>query len=154
LALENVQNESLFIWDVKTIGIELVRGCNFRCVMCPVTAHDKLGIIQHMDLELLEKITSQIEMNPTINTIWLFNFGEPLLHPRLRECLEIVSSSKVARNANVIMHTNASLLKGEKADALLDIPIVKQLVISFDGLGDKQSYEDLRSGQIAGIMVK
>lgn len=71
-------------------------------------------------------------------------FGESLLHPTFRECLETVYQSKVARNSLVIMYTNASFLKGERAQALLDVPIVKKLIFSFDGYGDAESYEMLR----------
>lgn len=55
----------------------------------------------------------------------LFNVGEPLAHPEFEECLKIVYTSQVARNAQVIMHTNASLLLRKKAKAILEIPIIK-----------------------------
>jgi len=97
-----------------------------------------------MSISLLEKICTEMDLHPSINTIYLFNKGEPLAHPKLRECLEIIYSSKVARNASVIMHTNASLLKGEIAAALLEVPSVTKLVFSFDGYGDKESFELMR----------
>lgn len=129
----------------RLIGIELVRGCNFSCRMCPVTAHrtNEEQRLRYMDLSLLERICKEIDRLPSVE-LWLFGFGESLLHPRFRECLEIVHQSEVARNSPVLMHTNASLLQGEKAQALLDVPVVKKLVFSFDGFGDAESYEMLR----------
>ncbi|OGP75037.1 MAG: hypothetical protein A2V86_05685 [Deltaproteobacteria bacterium RBG_16_49_23] len=130
----------------RTIGIELVRGCNFKCLMCPVTcnAFSEPNKFQFMSLDLLEKMAAEIDRWPTIETIWFFHFGEPLAHPQYRQCLEILHHSAVARKANVIQHTNASLLEGDKAEAILDIPVIKQLTVSFDGFGDKVSYERLR----------
>ncbi|MBM4255588.1 MAG: hypothetical protein FJ147_06780 [Deltaproteobacteria bacterium] len=80
-------------------------------------------------------------------------FGEPLAHPHFRQCLEILHGSQVARNALVIQHTNASLLKGDKARALLDIPIVKKLVFSFDGFGDKERFECLRGPHYEQVLA-
>jgi len=130
-------------FKTKVIGIEIVYGCNFKCRMCPVTAHSD-SRHEYMDIELFKHIVKQINETPSIETIYLFNFGEPLLHPEFRQLLEILSTSEVAEKAHVIMFTNGSLLAGDKADALIDIPVVNELNISFDGMGDKLSYEILR----------
>lgn len=126
----------------RTVGIEIVRGCNFSCTMCPVP-QNKIPI-QFMELATLQAIVDELDRWPTVETIWFFNFGEPLLHPQYRECLEILYSSQVARRAKVIQHTNASCLTGDMAEAILEIPIIDKLVFSFDGLGDKESYERYR----------
>lgn len=130
----------------QSAGIELVRGCNFSCPMCPVTSFESSEPqkFRFIDLELLRRFAAELDCNPTIRTVWFFHFGEPLVHPRYAECLRILNESKVARAANVIQHTNGSLLHGHRADAILDIPIIKNLVISFDGFGDRTSFEKLR----------
>jgi SAM-dependent methyltransferase/pyruvate-formate lyase-activating enzyme len=130
----------------KNIGIELVRGCNFQCRMCPVGAEADFqsAPLQFMDLSLLEKIAGEIDLWPSIEKIWFFHFGEPLIHPDYRKCLEILHASPIARSAEVIQYTNASLLREEKAEAILEIPIIKKMVFSFDGFGDKVSFERLR----------
>ena len=130
----------------RTIAIELVRGCNFTCPMCPVTSNTSLEPrkYQFMDLTLLESLVAEIDRWPSISSIWFFHMGEPMIHPYFRTCLEILHRSAVARRALVIQHTNASLLKGDRAQAILDIPIIKKLVFSFDGYGDKESFERLR----------
>jgi len=114
--------------------------------MCPVTSYEasEPQKFQFIDLDLLRRFAAELDCNPTIETVWFFHFGEPLAHPRYAECLEILNGSKVARAANVIQHTNGSLLHGNRAEAILDIPIIKNLVISFDGFGDKVSFEKLR----------
>jgi MoaA/NifB/PqqE/SkfB family radical SAM enzyme/SAM-dependent methyltransferase len=145
-------NTSLFL--PRTIGIELVRGCNFDCRMCPVTCNAPLEQerFQFIKLELLERLVAEIDRWPSIETIWFFHFGEPLVHPHYRECLEILHRSTVARQAVVIEYTNASLLKGDKAEAILDIPILKRLVFSFDGFGDKESFERLRGPHFEQVL--
>jgi MoaA/NifB/PqqE/SkfB family radical SAM enzyme/SAM-dependent methyltransferase len=146
-------NTPLFL--PRTIGIELVRGCNFDCEMCPVTSNAPLeqDKFQFIDLDLLEMLAAEIDRWPSIETIWFFHFGEPLAHPHFRKCLEILNRSAVAHRAVVIQHTNASLLNGDKAEAVLDIPIINKLVFSFDGFGDKESFERLRGPHFDRVLA-
>lgn len=126
------------------VGIELVKGCNFSCQMCPVPLYREENAWEFISLELLEKLVSEIEENDSVKVIWLVHFGEPLAHPKLRECFSIINRVHNKFKRRVILHTNASLLKGEKIEALLDIPAVTELTFSFDGFGDKESFEFLR----------
>lgn len=122
--------------------------------MCPVTSHmdEEASRFSFIDLELLRLVSSQIDAHPSIETVWLFHFGEPLAHPHFRECLELLAESSVIRKANVIQHTNASLLHGEKAQAILDVPVINKLVFSFDGFGDKESFERLRGPHYENVL--
>ena len=65
-------------------AIDVVGGCNLRCPTCPVGQGPALpkGLMQR-DLfqAILQKIVQ--EQNPQQPDIWLFNWGEPLLHPEL-----------------------------------------------------------------------
>ncbi|MEQ1637188.1 MAG: radical SAM protein [Methylococcales bacterium] len=128
----------------QQIGIELVKGCNFSCQMCPVPLYREESVWEFISLELLDKLVTEIEANDSIKTIWLVHFGEPLAHPKLRECFEILNRVHSKFKRKVILHTNASLLKGEKVAALLEVPVVTDLTFSFDGFGDKASFEFLR----------
>ena len=115
--------------------------------MCPVTAHARRqpgAPLQTISLELLEHIVSELDRWPSIEAIWFSGFGEAMLHPEYRRCLEILNQSEVARRACVIQYTNGSLLDEAQGRAILEIPIIKRLVFSFDGFGDKASYEALR----------
>jgi SAM-dependent methyltransferase/MoaA/NifB/PqqE/SkfB family radical SAM enzyme len=114
--------------------------------MCPVTSNSFLesNTFKFIDLNFLRNIVDELDHWPSIKAIWYLHFGEPLAHPDYRECLEILYQSSVARQAMVIQSTNASLLQGEKAEAILDVPIIKKLVFSFDGFGDQASFERLR----------
>src|SRR5437868_4179158 len=90
------------------IGIELVRGCNFSCAMCPVTtnAAKEPQKFQFLDLGLLTDLVGELDLWPSIERIWFFHFGEPMAHPKYRECLEILARSATASRAEVIQHTN------------------------------------------------
>lgn len=115
--------------------------------MCPVTHHNSGMVtnkIQHISLDLLAMLVDEADRWPSVETVWAFHFGEPLLHPYYTDCLEMLHKSAVIRQAQVIQHTNGSLLKGDKARAILEIPVIKKLVFSFDGFGDRSSYEVLR----------
>ena len=128
----------------QQVGIELVKGCNFTCQMCPVPLYREVNAWEFMSLENVEKIVSEIEKTDNVKTIWLVHFGEPLAHPKLRECLEIISRVHRKFKRRVVLHTNASLLQKEKVAALLETDAVTDLTFSFDGFGDKESFELLR----------
>jgi radical SAM protein with 4Fe4S-binding SPASM domain len=128
----------------QQVGIELVKGCNFTCQMCPVPLYREVNAWEFMSLDMVEQIVSEIEKTESVKTIWLVHFGEPLAHPKLRECLEIISRVHRKFRRQVILHTNASLLQKEKVAALLETDAVTDLTFSFDGFGDKESFELLR----------
>src|SRR5215471_1744343 len=144
--MDPMQTPRNFPFKPRRIAIELVRGCNFSCPMCPVTSNAALEPhkYQFMDLTLLRALVAEIDRWPSITSIWFFHMGEAMLHPQYRTCLEILNESPVARQAFVVQHTNASVLSGEKAQAILDVPVINKLVFSFDGFGDKESFERLR----------
>ena len=52
----------------QEIGIELVKGCNFSCQMCPVPLYREDQAWQFMPLELVEKIVSEIEANDSVKS--------------------------------------------------------------------------------------
>ena len=65
-------------------AIDVVGGCNLRCPTCPVGQGSALpkGLMQR---DLFQAILQKIvhEQAPQRPDIWLFNWGEPLLHPQL-----------------------------------------------------------------------
>ena len=65
-------------------AIDVVGGCNLRCPTCPVGQGAALpkGLMQR---DLFQAILQKIvhEQAPQRPDIWLFNWGEPLLHPQL-----------------------------------------------------------------------
>ena len=133
------------------IGIEIVRGCNFACRMCPSTK--AIGPhMSYMSLDTAKMVVERINACDSIASIWAFGMGEPLAHPEYYRLTECLNQIKRSTDTPVILHTNASLLKGEAAYALLDIPFVTQLNISFDGYGDEFSYTYLRGNHFYEVI--
>lgn len=136
----------------KFIGIELVRGCNFKCRMCTVTANHK-GPMRFISLDTLKLIISRLkEENIKPREVYLFNFGEPLAHPNFQEVLKLIYESRVFEESFVTMYTNGSLLKDEKTKAILDFPVINKLIFSFDGFGDAESYTKLRGSHYQEVI--
>lgn len=78
-----------------TYSIDIVGTCNLRCPSCPV---GNLSAIERskgfMDVGLFEEIVKKIKsesQNETPN-LWLFNWGEPFLHPKLPEFIRIAKA--------------------------------------------------------------
>lgn len=78
-----------------TYVIDIVGTCNLRCPSCPVgnlaQAERPKGF---MDIGLYEEIISKIKKESPDATpgLWLFNWGEPTLHPKLAEFISIAKS--------------------------------------------------------------
>jgi len=89
-----------------------------------------------MDVELYRGLTDEVGDRVGIMTPW--NFGEPLLHPRLAEMIEIAKR----RGVMVSLNTNALSLDREKADALIESGL-DSITFSFDG-ATKETYERFR----------
>lgn len=75
--------------------IDIVGTCNLRCPTCPVgnfpEAERATGF---MPYELFEKILAKIDREKITDTpeIFLFNWGEPLLHPELSRFIELANA--------------------------------------------------------------
>lgn len=130
--------------EIEMFEIETVRGCNLRCIWCPI---DHSLPIKYMDLNLFEKILSDISEVKGIKRIFLFGAGEPLLHPSfertLQLCEKYVLHHKVPER---FLFTNATLLSKEKSEFICDSPVINKLVFSIDGLGTAESYNFIRRG--------
>jgi len=80
---------------MKRIGfnIDVVSACNLSCPSCPVG--NSTGVRKSkgiMEPEFLEKILHKASTECEIDFIGLFNWTEPLIHPRIAELVEIAGS--------------------------------------------------------------
>lgn len=72
--------------------IEVVGTCNLRCPSCPVGNLGDAGRPRgFMDVSMFEAIVEKIsrETPSKAANLWLFNWGEPLLHPEISRLIEI-----------------------------------------------------------------
>ncbi|MFH1452231.1 MAG: radical SAM protein [archaeon] len=117
-------------------NIEVTNACGMNCIMCPRQfMKRKVGF---MGVNLFEKIIKQSKTN---NNIILHHFGDPLLHPRLDQILEICNKYGI----NASFSTNPSSLTDSKIKIIFDKKL-NNLHISLDG-ATKSTYEKIRRGR-------
>lgn len=118
-------------WNMPLhVQVELTNYCNLHCPVCPTGS----GVIERkpraMSPGLFEKFME--EMGPYLLTMSLWAWGEPLLHPQLREILRIAGEHSVI----TFLSTNGQNLDNEKiVKAILDFPPT-YLIVAIDGLTD------------------
>lgn len=86
--------------------VDVVGPCNLRCISCPKGipgANNHQGMMS-VDIfrRVIDKMTREM---PFLNSVHLYNYGEPLLHPNLAEIINIAShefgiSTAISTNLN------------------------------------------------------
>lgn len=130
--------------SLGSVTIETVRGCNFCCKMCPSSSEKMEKKMKFMSLDTAKLVVERMNAVACIESIWPFGFGESLAHPDIYNLYTLFNGIKRSENTPVVLHTNASLLYGEAAYAILEIPFITQLYISFDGYGTEESFVSMR----------
>jgi radical SAM protein with 4Fe4S-binding SPASM domain len=116
-------------------NIEVTNACGMKCVMCPrQNMKRKIGFI---DIKLFEKILKQMKNN---TRIVLHHFGDPLLHPNLKEILLLCKKYGIKSSFS----TNPTSLTKENIQKIFDGGL-DYLHISLDG-ANKETYEKIRGG--------
>ena len=118
----------------KKFYIEITNVCNLSCSFCPQTLRSP----EFMTLDTFSKILGQIK--PHTEYIYFHVKGEPLLHPKLDEFLDL--SYKKGFKVNIT--TNGTLIKkvGEK---IILKPALRQInfsLHSFDGNEDGSNKDE------------
>ncbi|WP_234122862.1 radical SAM/SPASM domain-containing protein [Clostridium hydrogenum] len=110
---------------LKRIYIEITNVCNLACNFCPQTKRQP----EFMKLETFNKILEEIK--PYTDYIYLHVKGEPLLHPKLDEFLDL----SYEKGFKVNITTNGTLIN-EVKHKLLNKPALRLVnfsLHSFDG---------------------
>jgi radical SAM protein with 4Fe4S-binding SPASM domain len=120
------------------VNIEISNICNLQCTFCPEVIRPKAL----MDTELFRRVIDQVA--PYTKVVTLHLMGEPLLHPKLAEIVEICA----ARGVQIFLVTNGLLLKGKIPDLLLH-PVFRQINFSLhsypDNFGEKDPTDYLNA---------
>lgn len=110
---------------------ELTNFCNLRCPVCPTGTGAISRKAQSLSPALFTRLVNQV--GPYLLTASLWGWGEPLLHPRLRDMMEIVSR----HDFTTFFSTNGQRLNDDRAlSVLLDYPPT-YLIVAIDGLTDE-----------------
>jgi radical SAM protein with 4Fe4S-binding SPASM domain len=117
-------------------GIEITNYCNLNCPECSSGSGIMTRQKGFMDIELFRKIV--IEMRPYLYNINLFYQGEPMIHPRFFDFLEL------SRGTKVTVSTNGHFLSEGNAEKIARSGLSK-IIISLDGM-DKETYSMYRQG--------
>ena len=91
------------------VHIEISNICNLQCSFCPAVIRDN----KMMDLELFRHTVEQVA--PLAELICFHLMGDPLVHPNLKEMIEICDQHE----ANIFLVTNGVLLRPEKYELML-----------------------------------
>jgi radical SAM protein with 4Fe4S-binding SPASM domain len=128
----NLVYRRLTPWSMPLhLQIELTNYCSLRCPVCPTGSGALKRPAQAMDVELFGRVMR--EVGPYLLTATLWAWGEPLLHPELREILRIAAQYPVV----TLLSTNGQQLNDQRVlDALAEAP-PHYLILAMDGLTDE-----------------
>lgn len=119
----------------RRVLLEPTTGCNHRCIMCwdhsPRLARPTPA--RHMPFDRLSALLHELRDMGT-EEVWLAGRGEPLVHPRATDLLELIGGLGMRS----IITTNAGLLTEDMADRLPEWG-VQQLSVSIDS-GTPETY--------------
>lgn len=126
--------------------MDVTSRCNLKCRMCYFAVVDTLRFPPFdqdppaggaMTVEDFEKIAA--DLFPRAHRVALGCSAEPMMHPKIREILEIAGRHGVP---DLWFPTNLLALTEKNADAIIDAG-VRALGVSIDGV-DRETYEDIR----------
>ena len=125
----------------RLVRFEVSSLCNLKCLMCPQP--DKMTRPRkNMPYDLYRRV---IDANPQIREVELFNWGEPLMNPRLVEFVRYAAKNKILTR----FVTNATLLNGNKSSELVAAGL-DEIYFSLDNIDDE--YERIRKQSFARVI--
>lgn len=145
--------------SITEINIEFVSYCNLRCKLCSLD-HGKTKI--RMSVEILKNFFENFIKDShfrSVKTIHLYNAGEVLLHPKLKEMLDVIKQFKEYAKEKKIyfpqiaLLTNATILNEEKSNLLINSNIIDNIRFSMDG-GNKEKFEEMRERAKWDVFIK
>lgn len=114
--------------NFKKIYIEITNICNLSCSFCSKDNRIKESI----SLTKMEEVLNKI--NDYTDYVYLHVKGEPLLHPNLKEILDLCE--KYHKKVNIT--TNATLVK--EKESILNHPAIRQINLSVHSENKKENY--------------
>lgn len=112
------------------VNIEISNICNLQCSFCPEVIREK----KMMSVELFAKVIREVA--PLTELVCLHLMGDPLVHPRLSDFIDICEQHQV----RIFFVSNGVLLRDDKMPLLLRSPLQQvnfSLHSFFDNFPDK-----------------
>ena len=140
--LERVDNRLNEVWKhrIRVFHFDVVQGCQLRCIGCPNST--LLPKIDHITPEGFDRCLRSVDVRQ-VETLRLFNYGEPFLHPQLEALLPVVKEQSFQLD-RLEISTNAMICDEDRIAAILDSGVVTHLIVSCDGDGTPADYERVR----------
>ena len=113
----------------KKIYIEITNICNLNCSFCSIDNRKK----EYMSLDKIEHIFKEI--NNYTDYIYLHVKGEPLLHPNIKDIIDLANKY----NLKVNLTTNGTLLL-DKINSIKDCTNLNKINISLHCENNKDNY--------------
>lgn len=127
---------------LQRLGIEIVSGCQLKCVGCPNSTLNRK--IRQVDPEDLALYLKNIDVTH-VEFLKLYQFGEIFLHDNLPKIFEVIESQDF-KIKHVEISTNGQILDEDKILTVFESGIVTRFGVSADGDGTPAEYEKLRPG--------
>ena len=105
----------------KKVYIEITNRCNLSCDFCIKNKRK----IKDISIEEFENILEKLK--PITNYLYFHILGEPLIHPKINELIDIASKS-----FNINITTNGYFI-----DKIKDNPNIRQINISLHSFDEK-----------------
>lgn len=116
--------------DTYVYTIDVVGTCNLRCPSCPVgNLPDSERPKGFMPLATFRRVIDKIRAESPVAApeIWLFNWGEPFLHPELPGMIELLNEHGLAS----FLSTNLNIRKGLSAVIAANPGVIKVSMSGF-----------------------
>jgi MoaA/NifB/PqqE/SkfB family radical SAM enzyme len=109
--------------------IDVLSSCNLRCASCPHSIPDHGVPGGSMNIDTFKKVFDKVRTeSPTISHISLYSWGEPLLHPYIKDIVGYIHKANVA----VALSSNLSIKFDSRIEDLV-ISSPDYLKISLSG---------------------
>lgn len=113
------------------VNIEISNICNLQCSFCPEVIRAKKLI----DVALFQRVIDEVA--PLTKVVTLHLMGDPLVHPKLAELVEICHRAQL----QIFLVTNGVLLREKEAELLLH-PAFRQVSFSLHSFADNFGAKD------------
>src|SRR3989344_7075595 len=127
---------------LQRLNIELTSRCNYACVGCPT--HGLIRGKGSMNPDLFKIIFDEVGNN--LDRIFLWGYGEPLLHPRVTELIRYAGNF----SAKKVMSTTGGRLEDlSDVEALTHLD---ELIISINGLTPEVYTQHQMNGDLEKVI--
>lgn len=147
---EAVPREKVVLDYPIHLDIETTNICNLKCPMCPRTLQVDDGTFGDLGQMTWAQYSSIIDqaVDMGVKSIKLNYLGEPMAH---KQVVRQVAYAKEKGILDVMMNSNASLLRKDKGLALLEAGL-DNMFVSFDAI-DPELFDDRRTGTSLGRVL-